>query len=254
MKERTVYIVGNWKMYKTATEAVAFIRALVQKVKPNAQKKVGLAVPFTAIHQAMEAAKGSNILVGAQNMHDVDKGAFTGEIAASMLIDAGASFVILGHSERRLIFKETDEWINKKVCRALKENLLPILCIGETLAERGEKKTFEVLKNQLEKALSQVTEEQASKLIIAYEPVWAIGTGKTATSEMANEAHAFIRKCLSEIFKSAAVSEKISIIYGGSVKPENIKALMKMNEIDGVLVGGASLDVEGFTKIINYQE
>lgn len=250
MKNRTIYILGNWKMYKTSKEAMAFVQSLVGKLPSKNHRQIGLAVPFTMLAKLSEAAKDTPIRIGAQNMHDAEKGAFTGEIAASMLKDAQASFVLLGHSERRHIFKESDDFIHKKVLSAMQAGLLTVLCIGETEKERIENKTFEVLKNQLEKALASVTIEQARQLVIAYEPVWAIGTGKTATPEIAQEAHAYIRKCLDKMFKD----QPISILYGGSVKPDNIDQLMKMPDIDGVLVGGASLEVDSFLRIFNYKE
>lgn len=251
MKDREVVIAGNWKMYKTIEEAVSFINKLIPLVsKPT--PSVYLAVPFTAISAAAEAAKGSPIHIGAQNMHDAGEGAFTGEISGNMIADAGARFVILGHSERRHIFGETSEFINKKVKAALGLGIQPILCVGETLQEREDNKTVNVLQDQLEKSLSGVSENDLRKLLIAYEPVWAIGTGRTATPEQAEEMHAFCRKFLGKKWGSDA-AESVSLLYGGSVKPENTKALMEQKNIDGVLVGGASLAVDSFSKIINYQ-
>ena len=244
---RKLYVVGNWKMYKTAREATDYIEdliPLVEKCKAN----ILISVPFTSIAPAANFAKDSPIAIGAQNMNDAREGAFTGEIAALMLKEAGASFVILGHSERRHVFKETNEFIHKKVLRALQDDLIPILCVGETLKEREEGKTEKVLKEQISSALEGVPTEDAGRLILAYEPVWAIGTGKTATSKIAEEAHAFCREVLSELFgkRKAGV---ISILYGGSVKPENAAELVSKKNIDGVLVGGASLDPQTFAKI-----
>lgn len=235
-------IIGNWKMYKTAAEAREFILKLLPLIK-DISRPVFLAVPFTALASSVEAAKGSQIIIGAQNMHDAPEGAFTGEISAGMLKEIGAEFVILGHSERRQFFHETNEWINRKVKRALKEKLKAILCIGESAQQREDGKTREVLSHQLKESLQGLTERERESLVVAYEPVWAIGTGKTATPDMAQETHAFCRTLL---------SKKIPILYGGSVKPENIVDLMKEPDIDGALVGGASLNVDSFAKIIHH--
>jgi triosephosphate isomerase len=251
MKSREVVIAGNWKMYKTIEETRSFIQELVA-LGGNSAASVFLAVPFTALAAASNAAKGSFIQVGAQNMHDALEGAFTGEISGKMLLDAGAHFVILGHSERRHLFGETDEFINKKLKTALKLGLRPILCIGETLQQREQNQTEKVLQNQLEKSLSGLTENDISKILIAYEPVWAIGTGLTATPEQAEEMHLFCRRFVANKWGDAAANN-LSILYGGSVKPENTKALMEQENIDGVLVGGASLAADSFNKIINYQ-
>jgi triosephosphate isomerase len=251
MKTREVVIAGNWKMYKTIEEAQSFIYELMA-MGTNPTSSIYIAVPFTALSAASTAAKGSSIRVGAQNMHDATEGAYTGEISGKMLLDAGAQFVILGHSERRHLFGETNEFINRKVKAALKLGIRPILCIGETLQEREENKTENVLQNQLESCLSGISENELRKILIAYEPVWAIGTGRTASSEQAEEMHRFCRGLLSSKWGGEA-AESISILYGGSVKPENTRALMEQKNIDGVLVGGASLTVDSFNKIINYQ-
>lgn len=243
-------IAGNWKMHKTIEESEAFIKKLSSQIT-ECDALVYLAVPFTAIESSCKAAKESKIVIGAQNMNDADKGAFTGEIAGVMLEDAGAEFVILGHSERRNTFHETDEVINKKIIRALKDDLQPILCIGEKGEEREAKETESVLKGQLEKGLKGVTAEMAekAKLVVAYEPVWAIGTGKSATAEIAQKAHHFIRQELIALF-GKDVASKIYLLYGGSVKPDNILPLMNEADIDGALIGGAALDLESFLKII----
>ena len=246
--ERRQIIAGNWKMYKTKEEAIKFIHELAPLVV-DIKKDVYLAVPFTIIESCVKVSEKTPVVIGAQNMNDADKGAFTGEIAAIMLKSIGSEFVILGHSERRHIFNETDEFINKKVIKALKDDIEPILCVGETEAQREEDKTEEVLETQLKKCLKNVAEEEADKVVIAYEPVWAIGTGKTATPEIAEHAHKMIRKILSDIY-SQDVAEKISILYGGSVKPDNIENLMKQDDIDGALVGGAALDYKSFYEII----
>jgi triosephosphate isomerase len=241
---KMLHVIGNWKMHKTEKEAMQFIEELAPLIS-SFSVKVYLAVPFTAISASAKTASKTSILIGAQNMNDAQKGAFTGEIAASMLKAAGAEFVLLGHSERRHIFKETDEFINSKLLRALKEDLIPILCVGETEKEREENKTEEVLIRQLHEGLKNV--DSLEKIMIAYEPVWAIGTGKTATVQIAEKAHKFIRAYLKDVFKT---NIHVPILYGGSVKPENIAELVKEDDIDGALVGGASLDPKVFYKII----
>lgn len=251
MKDREVVIAGNWKMYKTIEESVSFIKELISKSE-KVTSSVYLAVPYTAISAASQAAKKSFVHIGAQNMSDAPEGAFTGEISGKMLADAGAQFVILGHSERRHLFGESSELINRKIKAALHLGIQPILCVGETLQEREENRAVHVLQDQLEKSLSDVSEEELRTLLIAYEPVWAIGTGRTATPEQAEEMHAFCRKFLEKKWGVDA-AESVSILYGGSVKPENTKALMEQKNIDGVLVGGASLSVDSFNKIIHYQ-
>lgn len=231
-------IAGNWKMHKTAGEAKKFVNELAPKVRGS---RVLLAVPFTAL----QAAQGTAIEIGAQNMHDAPEGAFTGEISAQMLWDAGATFVILGHSERRHLFGETNGFIHRKVQRAIEEEIQPLLCIGETEEERAHGRTADVLKRQLDECLKDVDLE---KMILAYEPVWAIGTGKTATPEIAAEAHHLCRTHM------GAQGKGVSILYGGSVKPETMKPLMQQPDVNGVLVGGASLDVETFAKIVNWRK
>ncbi len=242
-------IVGNWKMNKTATEAVQFIHKLAPLVASSAPQ-VLLAVPYTAIFQADQAAKKTHIRIGAQNVHDLEEGAFTGEISSEMLKDAGAEFVIIGHSERRHIFNESDEFIHKKIVRALMADLMTILCVGETEVEHKEAKTKEVLERQLTSALKDLP-KNTSNLVVAYEPVWAIGTGKSATSDLANDMHLFCRNCLIKYFGKKQANQ-IPILYGGSVKPSNIAEFMKQEHINGVLVGGASLDPKNFAKIVNY--
>jgi triosephosphate isomerase (TIM) len=241
-------IAGNWKMNKTGSEAVIFIKDLAFQVT-EFDKKIYLFVPFTAISEASKSAEKSKIVIGAQNMNDAKKGAFTGEIAAIMLKEAGAEAVLLGHSERRYIFHEKDDFINKKVIRAVKDDLQPFLCVGETLEEREKDLMEEVIRHQLEKGLKGLSAEDMETVVIAYEPVWAIGTGKTATPEIAEKAHAFIRKILEELYDHN-VAAKTYIIYGGSVNPENIASLMNEKDIDGVLVGGASLEIDSFLQII----
>ena len=243
-------IIGNWKMYKTAAEARLFISALSGEILIT-ERRVFLSVPFTAIDAAADASTGTNIAIGAQNMHDHMEGAFTGEISARMLKASGATFVILGHSERRHYFKETNLFIHNKLIRSLHEGLTPILCIGELLHER-ENGTYEkVLKLHLEECLKDLSLSQASQMIIAYEPLWAVGTGKAATPDIAQEVHCFIRNWLEERF-NRETAERICLVYGGSVRPDNIEALMQQTDVDGVLVGGASLDAKLFAQIVNY--
>lgn len=249
---RPVVIAGNWKMYKTIEEAVKFVNDLAPLVK-DSSVRVLLAVPFTAIQATAEAAKETNIVIGAQNLNDASEGAFTGEIAARMLKDAGAKFVIVGHSERRRIFKETNDFINKKVKRALADGLEAILCIGETKQEREEHKTAEVLETQISQCLEGLSSDRFSSLMLAYEPVWAIGTDLAATPEMAQNEQAFCRGIIAKKW-GPEVAEKLVIQYGGSAKPENAKSLLDQPDIDGLLVGGASLSAETFGKIVNYQK
>ncbi|MBI2743173.1 MAG: triose-phosphate isomerase [Chlamydiales bacterium] len=247
-KKSRLIIVGNWKMYKTAREAEVYVAALIPQISSSA--RVLLAVPFTALHAASAASRKSSIQVGAQNMHDAPEGAFTGEISAGMLKEAGAQFVLLGHSERRSYFQETSAFINRKVKRALAEGLTPIVCVGESEKEREAGKTEEILLSQLSESLTGLTVQELEKIHIAYEPVWAIGTGKTATPEIADAAHLICRNFLKEKC-GALVAEKIAILYGGSVKPESANALLSMPNIDGALVGGAALDPSVFAQIIN---
>lgn len=251
--ERPAVIAGNWKMYKTINETKEFVDAIIPLIS-DSTATVFLAVPFTAIHSAAEAAKDAKgLIIGAQNMNDASEGAFTGEIAASMLIDAGAKFVILGHSERRHLFNEDDQSINKKVKKAIEEGLIPIVCVGETLEQKEAGNTDSVIKSQLTHSLDGLTREQITNILIAYEPVWAIGTGKTATPETAEEVHASIRSFIAELWDEDS-AEHVVIMYGGSVKPNNAKELMNQPNIDGLLVGGASLSVESFSQIVNYQK
>lgn len=248
---RKPILAGNWKMYKTTQEAKALVEGLASRVGKLTDREVVVCPPFTSLAVAAESIKGSNLKLGAQNMYWEDKGAFTGEIAPGMLKDAGCVYVIIGHSERRQYFGETDGTVNKKTKKAFQSGLLPIVCIGETLAEREGNKTFQVLERQVREGMSGLSNEEANKIVVAYEPVWAIGTGKTATPQQAEEAHKFIRQKLGEIY-SPSIAEEIRILYGGSVKPDNCKELMGLANIDGALVGGASLEVESFSKIVNY--
>ena len=248
---RTPAIAGNWKMYKTIAEAVDFI----EKIKPVAAQadhcEVIVAPPFTALAAAATAAKGSKVLVAGQNCHWNKEGAHTGDISTGMLRDAGCTHVIIGHSERRHDCGETDEQINKKVKAALAAGLTPIVCVGEKLAERESGETEKVLEHQLSRGLAGLTPADFSRIMIAYEPVWAIGTGRTATPEMAAEAHRFLRGLARQHFGEGE-ADGVRILYGGSVKPDNVGALMAQEEIDGALVGGASLKVDSFTALVNY--
>ena len=247
---RKAIIAGNWKMNKTPSEGVK----LVEELKPlvaNADCEVVVCVPATNIWAVGQAIKGSNIKLGAENVHWAESGAFTGEISADMLLELGVEYVIIGHSERRQYFGETDETVNKRTLTALKKGLTPIVCVGETLEEREGNKTEEVLRVQLTEGLKGI--EDLTKIVIAYEPVWAIGTGKTATSEQANETIGFIRKTLGELFCEKCAAQ-VQIQYGGSMKPGNAKELMAMEEIDGGLIGGAALKAEDFAGIVNYNK
>lgn len=247
---RNYYIAGNWKMNKTNAEAVELAKALVAVLK-DSKPKVMIAPPFTALEAVSKVVKGTNILLGAQNMAQEESGAFTGEVSVLMLKDLGVSTVILGHSERRAIYKEDDALINKKLKLALAKGLEAILCVGETLAEREGGKLEQVLKTQVVEGFKGIEASSLDKIVIAYEPVWAIGTGKTASAEDADSAHAYIRKVLAGLYGEAA-SKKMMIQYGGSVKAENAASLMAMPNIDGALVGGAALKADSFSGIVNF--
>ncbi|WP_320129279.1 triose-phosphate isomerase [uncultured Sphaerochaeta sp.] len=249
---RKPYIAGNWKMNMTPSEGAAFAKELAKALE-GVDTKVMIAPPFVTIPSVLAAVKGSNIIVAAQNMNDHISGAFTGEVSPAMLKDLGITNVILGHSERRAIYGESDEFINKKVLLALAEGMDIDLCVGETLSEREADKLEEVLTRQITVGLKDVSAEQMSHITIAYEPVWAIGTGKTATPEDADNAHAFIRSLIAKLY-TKGVAEELIIQYGGSVKASNVKALMSKEHIDGALVGGASLSVEQFLPIITFDK
>ena len=247
---RKPIIAGNWKMNNTAKEGVALVEALKPLVK-DANCEVVVCVPAIDIPAVSEAVKGTNIALGAQNVHFAEKGAYTGEISAAMLLEYGVKYVIIGHSERRQYFGETDETVNKRTLAALNAGLTPIVCIGETLEERESGKTEAVLDRQIVEGMKGI--DDISKIVIAYEPVWAIGTGKTATSEQANETIGYIRKKVAEVF-CPKCAEKVRIQYGGSMNPGNCKQLMAMPEIDGGLIGGASLKAPDFSAIVNYDK
>jgi len=248
---RQAYIAGNWKMYKTAAEAAAVAGALASALASETGTKVMLAPPFTALHAVRDALKGSRILLGAQNACAELEGAHTGEISLRMLRDAGVTVVILGHSERRHVYGESDELVNRKVRLALAEGFEAILCVGETLDERQSGVTEKVVEAQTRAGLESVSTTDLAKVTIAYEPVWAIGTGKNATPQDADSVHKFIRGVVGSVY-SAAAAQAMTIQYGGSVKPENIRALMAMENVDGALVGGASLQAETFLPIVKY--
>ena len=246
---RTPFIAANWKMYKTVHEAVVFVKEFRSLVKDMVQVEIVLAPPFTALHAVAEAARSSIVGVAGQNLHWEREGAFTGEISASMLKEAGAEYVIIGHSERRRLFGETDQSVNRRLVAALGASLTPIVCIGETLEEREAGQTLPVLDRQIKDGLDGLTADQVGALVVAYEPVWAIGTGRNATPEQAGEAHAHIRGRLRQWFGGPA-ADACHVIYGGSVKPDNIHDLIVLPDVDGALVGGASLDVRAFADIV----
>ncbi len=250
---RKPVIAGNWKLYKTNQEAADLVARLIPDVKKNCTVEIVVAPVFTALTTVKAVISGSNIMLSGQDCFWEEEGAFTGEVSPKLLVDAGCSHVIIGHSERRQFFGETDETVNKKIMSALKAGLTVLFCIGETLGEREAGKTFDVLKKQVTGGLSGISKEQLKSVIIAYEPVWAIGTGKTASDEQAQEAHAFIRTLVVGLYNKTA-GDKIRILYGGSVKPENIKGLMAQPDIDGALVGGASLKAESFSALVNFAE
>jgi triosephosphate isomerase len=240
---------ANWKMHKTVHESVAFVRELTSVVHVNNRAEVIVAPPFTALAAAAETARNTPISVAAQDVYFERHGAFTGEVSADMIRDTGATHAIVGHSERRRLFGDTDEWVNRKARAAVAADLTPIICIGETLDEREAGSTLAVLDRQIRAALDGLTGEQIADALIAYEPVWAIGTGKNATPAEADEAHRHIRSRLRQWFGGTA-AEACRILYGGSVKPENIRDLIGLPDVDGALVGGASLDVRSFAEII----
>ena len=251
MSTRKPLIAANWKMYKTPSQSSGFVSAFLPLVHHHTRDEIVLCPPFVDIAAVVAGTHGSHVHVGGQNMIWQEEGAFTGEISAPMLVACGCTHVILGHSERRQYFGETDETVNKKLHTALKHKLTPIVCVGELLAEREDDKTEEVLLRQTSKALDGIESRVAESIVVAYEPVWAIGTGKTATPQMAADAHHIIREQVARSL-NRQIADKMRILYGGSVKPENASALMSQQEIDGALVGGASLDPQSFSKIVLY--
>ena len=252
MEDRRPLIAGNWKMYKTPEEAAGTARELVERVTGVTDVDIMVAPTYTALEPVFRAIKNSPVALGAQNLFWENEGAYTGEISAPMLKSVGCRYAIIGHSERRQYFGETDETVNKKIQAAIQAGLKPVFCVGETEKERDSGQTLSVLDKQVKKGLEKLVSDQLDDLIIAYEPVWAIGTGKTATDDQAQEVHQFIRSLLEKNF-GATLSNATRILYGGSVKPDNIAGLMSMPDIDGALVGGASLDAESFSKIVKFK-
>lgn len=246
---RKPIIAGNWKMHKTIAEALEFVNEVKDRVN-NDKVEAVICAPFTLLKDLKQATKGTNIKIGAQNMHFEEKGDFTGEISPLMLKELDMDYVVIGHSERRQYFNETDETVNKKVLKALEVGIDPILCVGETLEEREAGNTKDVCKVQVEKALENVSKEDLAKVVIAYEPVWAIGTGKTATSEDANDVIAYIREVVANLYGELA--NEVRIQYGGSVKPSNVAEIMNQSDIDGALVGGASLEANDYVELVNF--
>ncbi len=251
METRRPLIAGNWKMYKTNPEAVESAGRLVELVADTDGVDIMIAPVFTALDPVSKVVRDTRVGLGAQNLYWEKEGAFTGEISADMLVSAGCRYVIIGHSERRQYFGETDETVNRKINAALAADLIPVFCIGETESERDSGKTFSVLDKQVKDGLNNRVVDELGTLVIAYEPVWAIGTGKTATSDQAQEAHKYIRSLISDSF-GTALADTVRILYGGSVKPANVSELMGMADIDGALVGGASLEAESFSQIVKF--
>ena len=245
---RVPLIAGNWKMFKTVQETIVFVKELRSAVK-DVGVDIVVAPPFTGVHAAAEAARNTGIDIGAQDLYWEKEGAFTGEVSAPMIKEAGAEYVIIGHSERRRLFADTDATVNRKIFAAIAAELTPIVCVGETLEERERNETLAVLDRQIKDGLDRLTAEQVAEIVVAYEPVWAIGTGRTATAAQAQEAHAHIRQRLRQWF-GADAAERCRILYGGSVKPDNIRELIAESDVDGALVGGASLDVKSFADIV----
>ncbi len=249
---RRPIIVGNWKMHKTTAEAVALVKAIHASVTPIRDVDIGVAPPFTALMAVAEVLRDSAIFMVAQNMHWEPQGAYTGEIAAAMLTDLGCKRVIIGHSERRQYFAETDATVNRKMRATLNARLDPILCVGETLEQREAHATFGVLEQQIRQGLAEIAAEGMSRVVIAYEPIWAIGTGRTASPAQAQEVHAFVRGLLGELY-GKALADEVCIQYGGSVNAGNIQTLMVQPDVDGALVGGASLEASSFAQIVSFQ-
>jgi triosephosphate isomerase len=246
---RRVIIAGNWKMNKTVLEAIELVNGLKRELSEIENIDIVVIPPYTALSEISDMLIDSNIELGAQDVHWEEKGAFTGEISPIMLKDLGVKYAVIGHSERRTYFGETNETVNKKVKASIKAGLSPIMCVGERLEERESGKTFDVIKNHVEGGLKGISKEDVLKIVIAYEPVWAIGTGRTATPEQAEEAHKYIRTLLCRIYDES-VAEDLRVQYGGSVRPDNIKDLINQQDIDGALVGGASLGIEQFVPIV----
>jgi triosephosphate isomerase len=248
---RRIIMAGNWKMHKTVDESVALVEQLRETLADVKDREILVCPPFTALHAVAKTLQGSNIQVGGQNLYPAQEGAYTGETSPAMLLDVGCSYVILGHSERRQYFQESDQFVNHKLKVALEYGLKPILCVGETLEQRGEGRQKTVVSMQVERGLSEISAEAMKDVAVAYEPIWAIGTGHTATPQQADEMHAMIRNNLSGLYGDE-LAQAVSILYGGSVKPGNVDDLMAQPEVDGALVGGASLDAESFARIVRF--
>lgn len=253
MTPRTPLIAGNWKMFKTATEAAETAAQLAKRVGGAIDVEVMIAPPFTALASVQAVIADTNVALGAQNLHWEAQGAYTGEISAGMLAAAGCRYVIIGHSERRQYFFETDENVNQKVRAALEAGLTPIVCVGETEAQREEAQTFAVLERQMDRGLKGFSAQTLAHLVVAYEPVWAIGTGKAATSAQAQEVHAYLREVLEKSY-GKPLAKSVRILYGGSVKPANVDDLMRRPDVDGALVGGASLSAETFSQLVLFKK
>ncbi len=248
---RMPLIAANWKMFKTVPEAISFVKSIQKETGPCSDREILIAPPFTALNEVRSILKQLGYSLGAQNCHWEEKGAFTGEISPSMLKDVGCDYVIVGHSERRQMFGESNETVGLKAAAVFEAGMRPVICVGEVLDQREQGKTFEVVAGQVEGALKGLSQAEAQRLVIAYEPVWAIGTGRTATPEQAQEVHAYIRDRIGVLFNKE-VEIKVRILYGGSVKPDNIDALMAKPDIDGALVGGASLEVSSFKRLVEF--
>jgi len=243
---------ANWKMQKTCSEGAEYVEKFLPLVANAQGVDIVLAPPFTALDRVGQALRGSAVMLSSQNVNPAEGGAFTGEIAPGMLSDLGCQYAIVGHSERRALYGETSQFVDQKAAALLAAGLLPIVCVGESLEDREANRTFEVVGEQLAGSLASIPQERAAEIVVAYEPVWAIGTGKTATPKMAQEVHGFVRSRLADRFGDAAAA--IRIQYGGSVKPENVKELMSCPDIDGALVGGAGLDPDSFSKIVHFED
>jgi len=253
MMERLPFIAGNWKMNKTVGEALDLVRELKGSISNVQGVEVAIAPPFTALDAVRKELEGSLIRLAAQNLFYEEKGAYTGEVSPEMIKEVGCHYAIIGHSERRQFFGETDETVNRRIKAALGHDLKVVFCVGETLKEREERKTFAVIQRQVELGLKDLGQREMKRVVVAYEPVWAIGTGRTATPQQAQEVHQFIREKIEQLH-SREMAEEVRIQYGGSVTPENVKGLMNEKDIDGALVGGASLKAESFSKIVRFKE
>jgi len=253
MMERLPFITGNWKMNKTVGEALDLVRELKGSISNVQGVEVAIAPPFTALDAVRKELEGSLIRLAAQNLFYEEKGAYTGEVSPEMIKEVGCHYAIIGHSERRQFFGETDETVNRRIKAALGHDLKVVFCVGETLKEREEEKTFAVIQRQVELGLKDLGQREIKRMVVAYEPVWAIGTGRTATPQQAQEVHQFIREKIEQLH-SREMAEEVRIQYGGSVTPENVKGLMNEKDIDGALVGGASLKAESFSKIVRFKE